>query len=186
MERALKILLVEDAEEDAQLQFSALERSGLSFEARQVQTEAEFLVQLAAFGPDIIVSDYSIPGFGGMHALEIARQHGPDVPFVFVSGAMGEDNAVESLRRGATDYVLKTNLARLAPALTRAIEEAGAKRARRKAELRILDLANLYAALSEANATLARAQARDQLFQSTSMRVHITCVMPKSRAIGST
>ena len=100
-----------------------------------------------------------------MRALEIARQRAPDVPFVFVSGVMGEDAAVESLRRGATDYVLKTNLARLAPALTRAIEEAGAKSARRKAELRILDLANLYAALSEANATLARAQARDQLFQ---------------------
>ena len=165
MERALKILLVEDAEEDAQFQFRALERSGLSFEARQVQTEAEFLVQLAEYGPDIIVSDYSIPGFGGMRALEIARQHVPDLPFVFVSGAMGEDKAVESLKRGATDYVLKTNLARLAPALTRAIDEAGAKRARRKAELRILDLANLYAALSEANATLARAQARDQLFQ---------------------
>ena len=74
---------------------------------------------------------------------------------------MGEDKAVELLRRGATDYVLKTNLTRLAPALTRAIEEAEAKRARRKADLRILDLANLYAALSEANAALARAQARD-------------------------
>ena len=78
---------------------------------------------------------------------------------------MGEDKAVELLRLGATDYVLKTNLARLAPTLTRAIEEAEAKRARRKAERRILDLANLYAALSEANATLARSQARDQLFQ---------------------
>ena len=99
MERALKILLVEDAEEDAQFQFRALERSGLSFEARQVQTEAEFLVQLAEYGPDIIVSDYSIPGFGGMRALEIARQHVPDLPFVFVSGAMGEDKAAASIRR---------------------------------------------------------------------------------------
>jgi signal transduction histidine kinase len=97
--------------------------------------------------------------------LEITKERAPDVPFVFVSGAMGEDKAVELLRRGATDYVLKTNLARLAPTLTRAIEEAEAKRARRKAELRILDLANLYAALSEANATLARSHARDQLFQ---------------------
>ena len=163
--RTLKILLVEDAEADAQLQTRELKRSGLSFDTRRVQNESDFLVQLAEYGPDVIVSDYSIPGFGGMRALEIARERAPDLPFVFVSGAMGEDKAVELLRRGATDYVLKTNLTRLAPALTRAIEEAEAKRARRKAELRILDLANLYAALSEANAALARAQARDQLFQ---------------------
>jgi two-component system, NarL family, sensor histidine kinase UhpB len=165
MDRALKILLVEDAEEDAQLLSRELRRSGLSFDTRRVQTESDFLVQLAEYGPDIVVSDYSIPGFGGMRALEIARERTPDLPFVFVSGAMGEDKAVELLRRGATDYVLKTNLTRLAPALIRAIEEADAKRARRKAELRVLDLANLYAALSEANAALARAQARDQLFQ---------------------
>lgn len=165
MDRALRILLVEDAEVDAQLQFRELKRSGLSFEARRVQTESDYLIQLAQFAPDIIVSDYSIPGFGGMRALEIARERVPDLPFVFVSGAMGEDKAVELLKRGATDYVLKTNLTRLASALTRAIEEAEAKRARRKGELRILDLANLYAALSEANAALARAQSRDQLFQ---------------------
>ena len=165
MDRALRILLVEDSDVDAQLQFRELKRSGLSFEARRVQTESDYLIQLAEYVPDIIVSDYSIPGFGGMRALEIARERALDVPFVFVSGAMGEDKAVELLKRGATDYVLKTNLTRLASALTRAIEEAEAKRARRKAELRILDLANLYAALSEANATLARAQVRDQLFQ---------------------
>ncbi len=165
MDRALRILLVEDAEMDAQVQFRELKRSGLSFEARRVQTESDYLIQLAQYAPDIIVSDYSIPGFGGMRALEIARERVPDLPFVFVSGAMGEDKAVELLKCGATDYVLKTNLTRLASALTRAIEEAEAKRARSKAELRILDLANLYAALSEANATLARAQARDQLFE---------------------
>ena len=165
MDRALKILLVEDAEVDAQLQFRELKRSGLSFEARRVQTESDFLVQLSEYRPDIVVSDYSIPGFGGMRVLEIAKERVPDLPFVFVSGAMGEDKAVELLRHGATDYVLKSNLSRLALALTRAIEEAEAKRARRKAELRVLGVANLYAALSEANAALARAQARDQLFQ---------------------
>jgi two-component system sensor histidine kinase UhpB len=165
MDRALKILLVEDSEVDARLQSRALERSGLAFETRRVQTEADFLQQLSEYDPDIIVSDYSIPGFGGMRALEIARERAPDLPFVFVSGAMGEDTAVDMLKRGATDYVLKTNLTRLASALTRAIEEVEAKIAGRKAELRILHLANLYAALSEANAALARAQSRDQLFQ---------------------
>jgi two-component system sensor histidine kinase UhpB len=165
MERALKILLVEDTEADARLEFRALERAGVTFEARRVQTEAAYLAQLAEYAPDVIVSDYSIPGFGGMRALELARERVPDLPFVFVSGAMGEDTAVDMLKRGATDYVLKTNLARLASALTRAIEEAEVKRAKRKGELRIVALANLYAALSEANATLARAQAPDQLFR---------------------
>ena len=165
MDRTLKLLLVEDSEQDAELQFRELKRFGLGFEARRVQTENDFYLQLAAYGPDIIVSDYSLPGFGGMRALEIARERAPDLPFVFVSGAMGEDRAVDMLKRGATDYVLKTNLARLAPALTRAIQEAEAVRARRKAELRSLDLANLYGALSEANAALARAQAREPLFE---------------------
>ncbi len=165
VDRTLKILQVEDSQQDAELQLHGLTRSGLAFEARRVQTEADFIEQLAAFDPDIIVSDYSIPGFGGMHALEIARERAPDLPFVFVSGTMGEDRAVESLRRGATDYLLKTNLARLAPALTRAIGEAQARSERRKAERRVLDLANLYAALSEANAALARSQSREQLFE---------------------
>ncbi len=165
MDRALRILLVEDAEVDARLQFRELNRAGLAFEAQRVQTESAFLATLASYHPDIIVSDYSIPGFGGLRALELAREHRPELPFVFVSGAMGEDKAVELLKRGATDYVLKTNLTRLAPALTRAIEQAEARRARRRAELRIIDLANLYAALSEANAALSRAQDRGQLFQ---------------------
>lgn len=165
MDRALKILLVEDSELDAELQSRELKRAGLSFEARRVQTESDFVKQITAYGPDLIVSDYSIPGFSGLLALEIAREHVPGLPFVFVSGALGEDKAVELLKRGATDYVLKTNLTRLASTLIRAIEEAEAKRARRKAELRVLDLANLYAALSEANAALARAHSRDQLFQ---------------------
>ena len=165
MDRALKILLVEDAGADAQLLFRELKRSGLAFDARRVQTESDFLLQLVGYSPDIIVSDFSIPGFGGVRALEITRQHMPELPFVFVSGALGEDKEAELLRLGATDYILKTNLTRLAAALTRAIGESEAKLARRKAELRSLNLGNLYAALSEANATLARSQARDQLFQ---------------------
>ncbi|MEO8006803.1 MAG: GAF domain-containing protein [Betaproteobacteria bacterium] len=165
MDRALRILLVEDSEYDAELQFRELRRSGISFEARRVQTEGDYLEQLQGYSPDIIISDYSIPGFGGLEALAIARLRAPDLPFVFVSGALGEDKAVELLQRGATDYVLKTNLARLSAAVSRAIGEADARRARRKVEARILHVSNLYAALSEANAAIARAQASYQLFQ---------------------
>lgn len=165
MDHALRILLVEDSEFDAELQFRELRRAGISFEALRVQTEADYLQQLAGYNPDIIISDYHIPGFGGLQALAIARVRAPDLPFVFVSGALGEDKAVELLQLGATDYVLKTNLARLSAAIRRAIGEALARRARRKAEARILHLSNLYAALSEANAAIARAQASYQLFQ---------------------
>lgn len=165
MDRALKILLVEDTDADADLLHHELRRSGIVFETKRVQTEPDYLRELAAFVPDVIVSDYAVPGFGGLQALQLARSLAPDLPFVFVSGAMGEDKAVELLKHGATDYVLKTNLRRLAAALTRAIAQAEASRARRKAELRILDLTNLYAALSDANAAMARARSRDHLFQ---------------------
>jgi signal transduction histidine kinase len=100
-----------------------------------------------------------------MRALELAFDRVPETPFVFVSGTIGEETAVESLRRGATDYVLKTNLARLGPVVRRAIAEARERRARLAAEQRAHALTNLYAALSESNDALARAQGRDELFR---------------------
>ena len=165
MDRALRILLVEDSEYDAELQFRELARAGIPFDVLRVQTEADYIDELERYGPDIILSDYHIPGFGGLQALKIASMRAPDIPFVFVSGALGEDKAVELLQRGATDYVLKTNLTRLSAAVNRAIGEADAGRARRKAEARVQHLSNLYAALSEANAAIARAQGSYQLFQ---------------------
>ena len=165
MDRALKILLVEDVETDAELQVRELRRAGLNFDAHRVQSESAFLAGLSEFAPDIIMSDFSIPGFGGMRALELACNRAPETPFVFVSGTIGEETAVESLRRGATDYVLKTNSARLGPVVRRAIAEARERRARLAAEQRAHALTNLYAALSESNDALARAQGRDELFR---------------------
>ncbi len=165
MEGALKILVVEDVETDADLQVRELKRAGLKFDAHRVQSEAAFVAGLSEFAPDIIMSDFSIPGFGGMRALELASSRAPETPFVFVSGTIGEETAVESLRRGATDYVLKTNLSRLAPVVRRAIAEARERRARLVAEQRSLALTNLYAALSESNDVMARAQRRDELFR---------------------
>ena len=133
-ENNLRILMVEDVASDAELELRELRRGGLSVDARIVETEADFRRELDSFDPDIILSDFSLPRFSGMAALTIARELRPDLPFIFVSGTIGEENAVAALRSGATDYVLKTNLKRFSSAVRRAILEAREKRARKQAE----------------------------------------------------
>jgi diguanylate cyclase (GGDEF)-like protein/PAS domain S-box-containing protein len=130
----LRILLVEDVASDAELELRELRRNGLTFDARIVETEADFRRDLGSYDPHIILSDFSLPRFSGMAALAIARELRPDLPFIFVSGTIGEENAVAALRNGATDYVLKTNLARFPSAVRRAISEAQEKKARKQAE----------------------------------------------------
>lgn len=134
MDRTLKILILEDTETDAELEIRALVRGGVKCETLRVETETGFRNALEAFGPDVILSDYSMPGFDGHTALGIVQAIRPDVPFIFVSGTIGEEKAVRSLRSGATDYVLKDNLARLAAAVARAVDEADARRAQERAE----------------------------------------------------
>ncbi len=133
-DHSLHILLVEDLASDAELELRELRRGGLVFDVRIVETESDFRRELASFEPDIVLSDFSLPRFSGMAALAIAREMRPDIPFIFVSGTIGEENAVAALRSGATDYVLKTNLTRFPSAVRRAISEAGERRARKQME----------------------------------------------------
>ena len=112
----LRILLVEDSKADAGLVLREFNRAGLVVDASIVQNEAEFRRALADVRPQVILSDYALPRFSGARALEIAREKAPDTPFIYVSGTMGEEHAVRCLKEGATDYVLKSNLARLGPA----------------------------------------------------------------------
>jgi len=135
---ALRILLVEDSELDAELVLAELEDSGLTVAAQRVDTEPAFVDALATFQPQAIVSDLSMPDFSGYRALELVRERAPDLPFLFVSGTMGEDAAVRALQAGATDYVLKGNLARLPSAVRRALAEAEERRARAAAEAELL------------------------------------------------
>ena len=130
----LHILMLEDVATDAELVRRELEREGFDFEAERVTTEEGFTQALDAFAPDIILADYSLPRYDGMSALEVARAERPHVPVVFVSGAIGEERAIETLKQGATDYVLKDKLSRLGPAVRRALREAEERRARREAE----------------------------------------------------
>src|SRR5205823_2381032 len=102
-----------------------------------VVTREAFVAALERKRFDLILSDFALPTFDGFSALAIARELAPDLPFIFVSGAMGEDRAVESLRSGATDYVLKQRLTRLGPAVVRALREASERRARERAETQL-------------------------------------------------
>lgn len=120
----LRILHLEDDPSDAELVRSLLESNGLQCDIHRVQTRAGFLAALEQHRYDLILSDFALPSFDGFAALEIARQTVPDVPFIFLSGTIGEEVAVDSLKNGAVDYVLKDRLQRLAPAVLRALKEA--------------------------------------------------------------
>src|SRR5437667_2032308 len=134
MTERLRILLLEDVADDAELALLELGRAGLHADQWVVDSEKAFVGALREFAPDVILSDFSMPGFDGMAALTLAREIRPDTPFIFVSGTIGEESAVRALKSGATDYVMKTNLARLPAAVERALREGKERAARRKAE----------------------------------------------------
>lgn len=134
MDEMVHILHLEDDPADAELVQSMLEAAALSFQIARVQTRDEFDAAVRQKNYDIILADYHLPGYNGMSALRLARELDPDIPFIFVSGAMGEDAAIEALTEGATDYVLKHKLARLAPAVARALREAENRRERKRVE----------------------------------------------------
>jgi PAS domain S-box-containing protein len=130
----LRILLLEDNPLDAELIEAALEDSGLTFELTRTASHEGFNAALNGCRYDLILSDYNIPGFDGVAALAAAHLACPDVPFLFVTGALGEERAIELLKRGATDYVLKDRLERLVPSVQRALREAHERHERQRAE----------------------------------------------------
>ena len=139
MKTSVQVVVVEDIDTDAELLARHLGKSSLECVFHRVQTEPHFERALREVKPDLILSDFSLPQFDGLRALEIAARQAPETPFIFVSGTIGEERAIEALRRGATDYVLKTNLSRLCAAVERALREAQLKRAQRSAEQQLRD-----------------------------------------------
>src|ERR1700723_95615 len=121
--RSARILILEDEAWDAELAQRLLTSAGLSLTAVVVDTRVAFVEQLAAFRPDVILSDYHLPGFSGQEALKIAQEHYPQIPFIFWSGVLGDEAAVELIKQGATDYVLKDRPARLPSVILRALAE---------------------------------------------------------------
>ena len=120
----VRVLIVEDVSGDADLVAGALRRGGLSFEHRVVATEVAYLDSLEAFDPDIVLSDYNLPGFGGLEALRLLLAQRPHVPFIVVTGSVNEETAAECIKRGAADYVIKEHLGRLVTAVRSALEHA--------------------------------------------------------------
>src|SRR5581483_1830205 len=156
MEQGFRLLILEDVAAEAELAVRQLERSGLKCTWTRVESEGAFRAALHEVRPDVILSDFSLPGYDGSDALDLVRREAPETPFIFVSGTIGEERAIEALKRGAVDYVLKTNLARLAPAVTRALAEAASRRARHRAEERVARLTRVLQMLSGINAAVVR------------------------------
>src|ERR1700730_13766532 len=144
----LRILSIEDDPKDTNLIQDLLETEGVVCEVTRVDTQAALLASVEQGGGDLILADYSLPSFDGISALKFAMKACPDVPFIFVSGTLGEEVAIEALKIGATDYVLKTRLSRLVPSVLRALREATQRAERKRAE----------EALRQSEAYLAEAQ----------------------------
>jgi PAS domain S-box-containing protein len=145
----LRILLLEDDPIDAVLIQELLEADNIACEVTRVQTRTEYLSGLEDSAIDLILADYKLPSFDGLSALKLAQNVRPDLPFIFVSGTLGEEVAIEAMKIGATDYVLKSRLSRLAPSVKRALREAG-DRARRKRAEEALRQSEMYLAEAQA------------------------------------
>jgi signal transduction histidine kinase len=147
----LAVLHIEDNNLDAELVAKALRKGGFSISVAVVQNEADFEREIRLHPPDIVLADYNLPQWKGMEALEVLKREALDIPLILVSGAFGDVTAVECIKRGATDYVLKDSLARLREAIRRALQEKHLLRLRRRAEE---DLAKKAVELARSNADL--------------------------------
>jgi diguanylate cyclase (GGDEF)-like protein len=170
MSRSLQLILVEDDPNDGELIARHLQKAGLDCIIQRVQTGPGLITSLSSIKPDLIISDFSLPRFNGMEALKIANTHAPEVPFIFVSGTIGEETALEAMRNGATDYILKSNLARLSSAVERALKDCAiksqqrqAEKLRRDQELRLQRLTRSYRMLSSTSSAILRIRSRSDL-----------------------
>ena len=137
----LRVLVLEDSESDAELMFHELRRAGYAPEWRRVQAEAEYLDCLGP-GVDVVLADYNVPGFDLRRALELVQQRELDIPFIVVSGTISEEVAVECMKAGATDYLLKDRLARLGPAVAQALDRRRLREEKRNVEAALCERTN--------------------------------------------
>jgi len=141
--------MIEDEARDAELAQHTLRQGGFEFSFKRVDTEEGFLREIDEFKPSVILSDHGLPAFDGFSALTLAQQKCPDVPFIFVTGSLGEEMAIKALKSGATDFVLKHHLSTLPPALHRALNQAEFQVQRKRAEEALLMSEERYRSLVE-------------------------------------
>jgi diguanylate cyclase (GGDEF)-like protein len=163
----VRVLVIEDLEADAERAMHQLKRAGIACQWCRVETETALVQALDRFQPDVILSDFSLPGFDGMRALQLARELSPQIPFLFLSGTIGEERAIAALHAGAVDYVLKDNLARLAPAVRRALDDAIARSERAQQDAQIKRLDRVLRMLSGVNSQVLRIRDRTEVLQET-------------------
>ena len=147
--QSLRILLVEDSEDDAELLLVELRRGGYAPVARRVAGADEMGTALDEEQFDVVISDYVMPGFGGLEALALFRERGLQIPFIVVSGHIGEEMAVAAMKAGADDYLMKDRLARLVPAIKRALQESEIRRAHQRANVALRDSEERFRQLAE-------------------------------------
>lgn len=147
--KPLRILHLEDSRVDHTLVKFALQRAQLACELTLVDTLSDFQAELANGGYDLVLADYHLPGFTGLDAWQFMRERQHDIPFVILSGAIGEEAAVDALHQGVSDYLLKDNMARLAHVILRALEVTAARRAKARADAELADSRHRLAELAE-------------------------------------
>src|SRR5579884_2842973 len=150
MSSKLHILIVEDSEDDAVFVVRELQRGGFEPVVQRVDTAEAFQKALAAGGWDVVIADYNLPQFSAIEALETLQKSGQDIPFLIVSGTIGEDVAVAVMKSGAHDYILKSNLPRLVPAVQRELRDAQVRRERRQAQQEYLRMAAIVESSGDA------------------------------------
>ena len=172
----LRLLLVEDSEDDAKLLFAELRRGGFVPEARRIETPEEMRAALQSGEWDLIVADYSMPRFSATAALRVLRAAGIDLPFIIVSGTIGEATAVAAMKAGAHDYIVKHDLARLVPAVRRELREAVVRRERNAAQAQIMHMAFHDPLTGLPNRLMLHERLKQALFEADRRR-HLVAVM---------
>jgi PAS domain S-box-containing protein len=165
MNKKAKILIIEHDPNDIEIMIFELNRSGINFESTVVQNECDYRNELEKFNPDIILSDFALPSFGGLTAFQIKEEMTPDTPFILVSGIIGEEKAVELIKNGVTDYVLKDKLFTLSHKILRALKEVEAKKDKILINEKLYKASNLYAFISQVNQNIVRVKDETTLFR---------------------
>ncbi|MCF8038293.1 MAG: PAS domain S-box protein [Desulfohalobiaceae bacterium] len=165
MVQKMRILIVEDLPSDAELAEREISKEISPCEFRRVDTQDEYLQALQEFKPELIVSDYLMPSFDGMTALKLALEYEPEVPFIVLTGSMNEETAVECMKAGAWDYVIKEHVKRLVPAVRSALEQKEVNRKHREAEERIEHLNRILQAIRNVNQFIVREKDKTRLIQ---------------------